>query len=163
MCFGGGGCNSLCSVWIDIDHPFIFFVSWSIDFFFSNVCTTCLLLRLSKRKKKHGHMSSLSENEGHFPELIFIRTSAPCPWKRKVEQPSFSLVVDCQGSGLVLRPWAGLHPRPPPSTPSSEQADIYGWGQAPAQPEALPPWPRGLSLAFRPPLMALTFVLLGDA
>lgn len=126
MCFGDGGCNSLCSVWIDIDHPFIFFMLWSIDFFFSNVCTTCLLLHLSKRKKKHGHMSSLSENEGDFLELIFIKTSAPCPWKRKVEQPSFSLVGGLSGEE------AGLHPRPPPSTPSSEQADISRVGPGPS-------------------------------
>lgn len=88
----------------------------------------------SKRKKKQGHVSSLSENEGDFPELILIKISAPCPWKRKVEQPSLSSVGGLSGRRLVLqlRLRTGLLPRPPLRTPSPEQGDIYGVGPGPS-------------------------------
>ena len=45
--------------------------------------------------------------------------------------------------------------------PLQSREIFTGWGQAPARPKTLPPWPRGLSLAFRSSLMALTFVPLG--
>lgn len=73
----------------------------------------------SKRKKKQGHVSSLSENEGDFPELILIKISAPCPWKRKVEQPSLSSVGGLSGeeagAAAQAADWS-------PSTPASPHA-----------------------------------------
>lgn len=45
--------------------------------------------------------------------------------------------------------------------PLQSREIFMGWGQAPARPKTLPPWPRGLSLACRSSLMALTFVPLG--
>lgn len=132
---------------------------WSVDFFFSNVCAKCLLLHLSKRKKKQGHISSLSENEGDFRELILIKISALCAWKRKVEQPSFSSCGwTVRGGGWCCSSGCGLVSSHAHLCPLQSRETFTGWGQAPARPKASPPRPRGLSLTFRPPLMALTFV-----
>ena len=117
--FWGGRWNSLCSIWIDIGHPFIFFVLWSIDFFFSNVCTKCLLLHLSKRKKKQGHVSSLSENEGDFPELIIIKISALVHGKGRWSRLHFPLVGELSGeeagAAAQAADWS-------PSVPASRHA-----------------------------------------
>lgn len=92
---------------------------WSIDFFFSNVCTKCLLLHLSKRKKKQGHVSSLSENEGDFPELIIIKISALVHGKGRWSRLHFPLVGKLSGeeagAAAQAADWS-------PSVPASRHA-----------------------------------------